>query len=149
MPERTYKESFSFVSSSPTYSIPVLTMDPTYPPPPRSITPDRRFPRTKLADTPNKFAGNFIPSSQPVGSTQRALKETLTGNVVFANEAIVEAIFQPAKVDDQIVMEILAEMNDQNSLKAARSSVLSHKLAETKKYKFLVCHRLSSLLRKR
>jgi hypothetical protein len=110
-------------------------MDP-FPPPP--TTPDRRFARTKHAITPNKLAGTFAPSSQPVGSTQRALQASLTGNVVFANEAIVDAIFQPSKVDDQTVMDILAEMNVDTDLKAARGSVLSGKLAETKKYNALV-----------
>jgi hypothetical protein len=146
MAKRTYKEAFSFVSSSPTHSSLVLTMDPTAPPPPRSTTPDQRYPRTKLADTPNKFAGTFAPSSQPVGSTQRALQESLTGNVVFANEAIVDELFQPAKVDDQVVLDILAEINDDKPLKTARDSVLSSKLAETRKYKFLVRRRTLSLL---
>jgi hypothetical protein len=121
-------------------------MDPTGPPPPHSTTPDRRYPRTKLVDTPNKFAGTFGPSSQPVGSTQRALQESLTGNVVFANEAIVDELFQPAKVDDQILVEILSKMRDVKSLKTAQDSVLSSKFAETRKYKSLVRHRTLSLL---
>ena len=140
MPKRTYSEAFSFVSSSATHSTPVLTMDPMPPPPPNPTTPNRRFARTKHATTPNKLAGTFAPSSQPVGSTQRALQESLTGNIVFANEAIVEAIFQPSEVDDQTVVDILAEVNDDKPLKAARDSVLSGKLAETKLYKYLVCH---------
>jgi len=115
-------------------------MDPTPPPPPNPTTPNRRFSRTKHTTTPNKLAGTFAPSSQPVGSTQRALQESLTGNIVFANEAIVEAIFQPSKVDDQTIVDIIAEVNDDKPLKAARDSVLSGKLAETKMYKSLVCH---------
>jgi len=115
-------------------------MDLIPPPPPNPTTPNRRFARTKHAITPNKLAGTFAPSSQPVGSTQRALQESLTGNIVFANEAIVEAIFQPSEVDDQTVVDILAEVNDDKPLKAARDSVLSGKLAETKLYKYLVCH---------
>jgi len=113
-------------------------MDPTAPPPPNSTTPPRRYARTKLADTPNKLAGTFAPSSQPVGSTQRALQESLTGNIVFANEAIVDAIFQPSKVDDQIIVDIFVEMNEDKILKAARNAVLSSTRAETKKYESLV-----------
>ena len=120
-------------------------MDPTAPPPPTAKTPERRFARTKLTDTPNKFAGTFAPSSQPVGATQLALQESLTGNVVFANEAIANAIFEPSKVENQIVVDILAEINDDKSLKTARDSVLSSKLAETKKYKSLVRRILSIL----
>jgi hypothetical protein len=96
--------------------------------------------------TPNKLAGTFAPSSQPVGSTQRALQESLTGNIVFANEAIVEAIFQPSKVDDQTIVDILAEMKSAKPLKTARNSVLSSKLAETKKYKPLVRHGMLTFL---
>lgn len=107
-------------------------------PPLDSTTPDRRFVRTKFGLTPNKFAGTFAPSSQPVESTQRALQASLTGNVVFANEAIVDTIFHPSKVDDKIVMDILADINDVKSLKTARRSILSNKLGETKKYKFMV-----------
>jgi hypothetical protein len=111
-------------------------MDPIAPPP--HSTPGGRYSHTKLVDTPNKFAATFAPSSQPVGSTQRALQESLTGNVVFANEAIVDELFQPAKVDDQVVVDILAEINDGKPLMTARDLVLSSKLAETKKYKSLV-----------
>ena len=117
-------------------------MDPTAPPPPNPTTPTRRYARSKLAITPNKLAGTFAPSSQPPGSTQRALQESLTGNIVFANEAIVNAIFQPSKVDDQIIVDILAELNEDKDLKAARNSVLSSNNAETKKYKSLVRHRM-------
>ncbi len=138
MPKRTYSEVFSFVVPSPTHSNRTLTMDPTAPPPPNSTTPPRRYARTKLADTPNKLAGTFAPSSQPVGSTQRALQESLTGNIVFANEAIVDAIFQPSKVDDQIIVDIFVEMNEDKILKAARNAVLSSTRAETKKYESLV-----------
>ena len=92
------------------------------------------------------FAGTFVPSSQPVGSTQRALQESLTGNIVFANEAIVEAIFQPSKVDDRTVVDILAEMKVVKALKVARNSVLSSKVAEKKKYKSLVRRRISNFL---
>ena len=127
---------------------PTLTMDSTAPPPPNPTTPTRRYPRSKLADTPNKLAGTFAPSSQPPGSTQRALQESLTGNIVFANEAIVDAIFQPSKVDDQIIEDILAELNDDKDLKAARNSVLSSNNAETKKYKSLVRHRMLNFWRR-
>jgi hypothetical protein len=81
-------------------------------------------------------------SSQPVGSTQCALQVSLTNNVVFANEAIVHAIFQPSMVDDQTVVDILAEISDDKPLKDARDAVLSGKLAETKKYKSMVRHRI-------
>jgi len=84
----------------------------------------------------------LYPSSQPVGATQCALQVSLTGNIVFANEAIVEAIFQPSKVDGQTVANILAEINDDKTLKAARGSVLSGKLAETKMLKSLVRRRM-------
>jgi len=87
-------------------------MDPaTSPLPPDPITPIRRFARTKLALTPNKLAGTFTHSSQPVGSTQRAFQVSSTGNIVFANEAIVDTVFQPSKVDDQTVIDILAGIN--------------------------------------
>ena len=110
-------------------------MDPTVPPS-NSTTPTSRYARTKLAaDT---LAGTTVPSSQPVGSTQRALQESLTGNIVFANEAIVDAIFQPSKVDDQTIVDILSGLNDDNFLKEARNTVLSSKKTETKKYKSLV-----------
>jgi len=142
MPKRTYGEAFSFVSPSPARLTTVLTMDPIPPPPPNPTTPIRRFARTKHTITPNKLAGTFAPSSQPVGATQQALQESLTGNIVFANEAIVEAIFKPSKVEHKTIVEIIAAMNDNKNLKAARSSVLSNKLAETKKYKSLVRHRM-------
>jgi hypothetical protein len=141
MPKRIYSDAFSFVSLSPTYSFPVLTMDPIAPPTTTPTTPGRPFARTKLANTPNKLAGTFAPSSQPVGSTQRALQESLTGNVVFADESIVEAVFKPSCVDNQVILEIIAEMRDDKDLKSARGSVLSNKLAETSKYKFLVRNR--------
>jgi hypothetical protein len=121
-------------------------MDPIAPPPPGPSTPNRPFARTKLTTTPNKFAATFTPSSQPVGSTQHTLQESLTGNIVFANEAIVEAIFQPSKVDNETILDILAEINDDDSLKAARDSVLSNKRAETTKYKPLVRRRMLTLL---
>jgi hypothetical protein len=92
--------------------------------------------------TLNEFTTTFALSSQPVGSTQCALQASLTNNVVFANEAIVHAIFQPSKVDDQTVVDILAEINVDKPLKAARDAVLSGKLAETKKYKPMVRHRM-------
>ena len=109
-------------------------MDPTTPSP-NSTTLNRRYARTKLADT---LAGTTAPSSQPVGSTQRALQESLTGSIVFANEAIVDAIFQPSRVDDQIIVDILSELNNHKDLKAGRNSVLSSKNTETRKYKSLV-----------
>ena len=85
----------------------------------------------------------FVLSSQPVGSTQRALQASLTGNVVFANEAIVDAVFQPSKVDDQTVTDILAEIKENAELKAARNLVLQRK-AEIKKYRAMVSHQKSS-----
>src|SRR5258706_3196185 len=141
MPRGTYSEAFSFVFPLPKHSIPALTMDPTAPPPlPTPTTPERIFPRTKQTVTPNKFAHTFAVSSQPVGSTQRALQESLTNNVVFANEAIVHAIFQPSKVDDETVMNILTEINDDKSLKAAYGEVLRGTGKETTKYKPMVRH---------
>ena len=85
----------------------------------------------------------FAPSSQPAGSTQHALQASLTGNVVFANEAIVDAVFQPLKVDDQTVTDILAEINENAELKAARKVVLQGK-TEIKKYKAMVCYQMLS-----
>ena len=117
------------------HSNPALTMDPTAPPPPIPTTPTRRYARSKLA-------GTFEISSQPPGSTQRALQESLTGNIVFADEAIVDAIFQPSKVDDQIIVDILAELNADKNLKAALNSIFSSERAETKKYKSLVRYRM-------
>jgi hypothetical protein len=118
-------------------------MDPIAPPPvPDPTTPDRPFPRTKRTVTPNRFTTTFAPSSQPVGSTQRALQESLTDNVVFANEAIVHAVFQPSKVDNQTVMDILAEINHDKPLKKARDAVLSGKLAEKQKYNSMVRHQM-------
>jgi methionyl-tRNA formyltransferase len=57
-------------------------------------------------------------------------------------EAIVHAIFQPSNVDDQTVVDILAEINNDTSLNAARGAVLSRKVAETKKYKPMVRHEM-------
>jgi hypothetical protein len=108
--------------------------------PPNPTTPLRRYPRTKLTNTPNRFSAGFATSSQPVGSTQRALQTSLTGNVLFKNEAIVDAVFQPSKVADQTIEDILTEIIADNSLKDARNKVLNSKLAETKKYKPMVCH---------
>ena len=79
----------------------------------------------------------FVPSSQPVGSTQRALQASLTGNVVFANEAIVDAVFQPSKVDDHTVSDILVEIKENTELKAACKLVLQRG-AEIKKYRAMV-----------
>jgi len=121
-------------------------MDPIAPPPPNPITPDRRFARTKHKMTPNKLAGRLSFSSQPVGATQCALQVSLTGNIVFANEAIVEAIFQPSKVDGQTIAGILSEINNNKTLKADRGSVLSGKLAETKMYKSLVRDRMLTFM---
>ena len=119
-------------------------MNPTAPPPPTATTPGRRFARTKRVKTPKIFARTFVPSSQPAGGTQLALQESLTGNIVFANEGIADAIFEPSKVEDQIVVGILAGINDDKFFKAARDSVLSGKLAEAKKYKSLVRRRILS-----
>jgi hypothetical protein len=113
-----------------------LKMDPPIP-----TTPPHRYPRTRLTNTPNRFSAGFSTSSQPVGSTQHALQASLTGNVLFKNEAIVDAIFQPSKVEDQTVKEILTELIADKSLKDARDKALNSKLAETKKYKPIVCHR--------
>ena len=71
-------------------------------------------------------------------------EESLTGNVVFANEAIVDAVFQPSKVDDRTVREILAEINVDKSLKTALNAVVSNKPAETKKYPFMVRRGMSA-----
>jgi len=91
------------------------------PSPPMSnpTTPDHIFAHTTHTGTLNKPMATFYPSSQPVGSTQRALQGSLTNNVVFVNEAIVHVIFQPSKVDNKTVVDILAKINDDNSLKAA------------------------------
>jgi len=143
MPKRSYSDAFSFVSLPLARSVLALTMDPIAPPPlPDPTTPDRRFARTKRTATPNRFTTTFTPGSQPVGSTQRALQASLTDNVVFANEAIVQAIFQPSKVDDQTVVDILAEINHDKPLKAARGAILGGKLAETKMYTPMVRHRM-------
>ena len=85
----------------------------------------------------------FAPSSQPVGSTQRALQASPTGNVVFAYEAIVDAVFQPSKVDSQTVTDILAEIKENAELKAAHKVVLQGN-TEIKKYKAMVCHQMLS-----
>ena len=141
MQRGTYTNAISFVFPLPKHSIPVLTMDPTAPPPmPTPTTPQRIFPRTQHAATPNKFSHTFAVSSQPVGSTQRALEESLTNNMVFANEAIVDAIFEPSKVDDQTVEGILAEIDRDESLKSARGVVLRGKGKETTKYQPTVRH---------
>ena len=141
MPNHFYSKALSFVFSSPCHSIPALTMDPMAPPPvPNPTTPPRIFSQTKLNVTPNRFAATFNITSQPPDSTQRALQESLTDNVVFANEAIVQAIFQPSEVNDEKVMHILTEINKHKYLKAARAAVLSGKGAEKKKYKAMVCH---------
>ena len=59
---------------------------------------------------------------------------------MFANEAIVHAIFQPSKVDDQTVVNILAGISHDECLKAAHGAVLGGKVKETKKYKSMVRH---------
>ena len=61
-------------------------------------------------------------------------------NIAFANEAIVNAIFQPSKVDNQSVVGILAEINHQKPLKVAREGVLTRKMAKRGKYKSMVSH---------
>ena len=128
MPRGTYSKDGSFVFPLPEHSIPALTMDPTAAPPlPNPTKPGRIFSPSQHAATPNRFAHTFAVSSQPVGSTQRALKESLTNNVVFANEAIVDTIFQPEKVDDRTIMDILARINLDKSLKAALDAVLKGK----------------------
>ena len=109
-------------------------------------TPNCRLVCTELVWTLNKLVGTFAPSSQPIGSTQRALQASLTGNIVFANEAIVDTVFQPSKVDDQTIMDILTEINTVKLLKTARNKVLSKKLAETKKYEPMVRHQMSGCL---
>jgi len=120
-------------------------MDPVTPPPmPNPTTPDRRFPRTKRTARPNRFANTFFPSSQPVGSIQLALRTSHTDNVVFANEAIVHATFQPSKVDDQTIVDILAEINRNKPLKAARDAILGAKVAERKTCSSMVRRRMLS-----
>ena len=103
-------------------------------------TPDPILARSKHIGKPNKPTGTFYRSSQPVGSTQRALQESLTNNIVFANEAIVQAIFQPSKVDDKTVVDIISEINHDDSLRAARDAALSGKVVEAQKYKSMVRH---------
>jgi hypothetical protein len=142
MAKRIYSDAFSFVSLSPTHPFPVLTMDPITPPAPAPATTDRRTARPTLANTPNKFAGTISPSSQPVGSTQRALQVSLTGNIVFADETIVEAIFKPSCVDNQVIVGIITEMTHDKDLKTARGSVLSNNVAEMRKYESLVRNRM-------
>jgi hypothetical protein len=124
-------------------------MDPIAPPPPppppptpTPTTPGRRFARTTLTTTPNRLAATFAPISQPIGSTQRALQASLTGNIVFANEAIVDAIFQPSKVEDKTVKDILAEIKVDKALKSARNAVMRGELAETKLYQPMVRHKI-------
>ena len=141
MPDHTYSNAVSFVFSSPCHSIPALTMDPVAPPPvPNPTTPPRIFPQTKFNVTPNRFAATFAITSQPPDSTQRALQESLIDNMVFANEAIVQTIFQPSKVNDQDVREILTQMNKHKYLKAARAAVINGKGPEKTKYKAMVRH---------
>ena len=84
----------------------------------------------------------FATSSQPVGSTQRALQASLTDSVVFASKAIVHAIFRPSKVDDQTIADIIANINHDKHLKAARDAVLSRKLAKSMKYEPTVSHQM-------
>jgi hypothetical protein len=120
-----------------TVPISILKMDP-----PNPTTPPRRYPRTKLTNTPNRLSAIFATSSQPVGSTQHALQASLAGNILFKNEAIVDAVFQPSKVADQTVKDILTEIIADKSLKDARDKVLNGKLAELRKYKPMVCHRM-------
>ena len=52
-----------------------------------------------------------VPSVQP----------SLTGNIVFANEAIVDTVFQLSKVDEKSLMNILAEVSAVKSLKTTRT----------------------------
>src|SRR5258706_13106522 len=119
MPKCSCSQAFSFVFPSHHRIIPVLIMDPM-PSPPMSnpTTPDCIFAHTTHTGTLNKPMATFYPISQPAGSTQRALQGALTNNVVFANEAIVHAIFQPSKVDNKTVADILAMIKDNNCLKA-------------------------------
>lgn len=84
----------------------------------------------------------FTSSPHLVGCTQRALQESLADNVVFANEGIVHAVFQPSKVDDQTVVGILAEIDHEKSLKAARDAALSVTVAKRMKNKSMVSHRM-------
>ena len=57
--------------------------------------------------------------------------------------AIVDAVFRPSMVDDQTVKDILAEINTDPTMKAARNAVLGGK-AELKKYKSVVSHQIPS-----
>ena len=139
MPKRTYNEAFSLVSPSPTPSAPVITTKSTASLPLDSPT-GRRVIALKTKYTPNELAGTFAPSSQPVGFTQRALQTLLTGEVVFANDAIVNSVFQPSKVDDKTVTDILAEIDVDKSLKTALDSVLSRKLGKRIRNKSIVRH---------
>ncbi len=59
---------------------------------------------------------------------------------MFANEEIVHAIFQPSKVDDKTVMNILAKINNDESLKAAYGVLRRGKRQETTKYELMVRH---------
>ena len=113
-------------------------------PPP--ITPTRQFPRTKLIHTSNRLLATFSPCSQPVGSTQRALQASLTGNVVFNNEAIVDSIFRPEQVADETVQDIIADIYSDSFLQADLKKVLSVKVGETKKYQAMVSRYYSTLV---
>ena len=119
----------------------LLTMDPTAPPSALApTTPNRPVIHAKMTTTPNILSGHFSTSSLPVCSTQRALKASLTGNVVFANEAVVDAVFQPSKVDENTVSEIIAEINSDTKLNNARNKLLRSKIAESKMYQPMVRH---------
>ena len=136
MPDHTYSKALLFVLSSPCHSIPALTMDPTAPPPmPNPTTPPHIFQQMNvMLHRIDLQAATFNITSQPPDSTQHALQESLTDNVVFANKAIVQAIFQLSKVNHEKVMHILTEISKHKYLKAARAAVLSGKEAEKKKY---------------
>ena len=116
-------------------------MDPMAPPPmPNPTTPPHIFPQMKLNVTPNRFVATFSVTSQPPDSTQHALQELLTDNMVFTNKVVIQAIFQLSKVKDQNVMHILAKINKHKPLKVVQAAVLSGKGAEMKKYKAMVHH---------
>ena len=120
-------------------------MDPITPPPgpvPNPTTPHPLSVRTKRTEHRKISQNTFVPSPEPTGCTQFALQASLTNNVFFANERMVHAIFQPSKVDDQTVVGILAEINREKPLKAARDGVLSGTLAKRKKNKSMVSHRM-------
>lgn len=137
MPKRTYTNAFWFVSSlqdSPWQFTDNGPLNPTI--------PDHPFAHTKHILTPNRLEETLAPSTQPVSQTQRSLQASLTGNVILANEALVSAVFQPSKVEDQ---DILVKINNDPSSKAAREVIQGN--TEDEKCELMVCHQMSSYQR--